>query len=600
MATIMCLSEEVIDMILGCNNISIEDIINFRCVCKKFRHVAKYKKFQEKKFLQRWPTARKHYNNKVFKKNEQKGSEGNEQKNENVLNLINIGINCARGLRKSMHKIIERYYSVHTVINNYLEYDFIFPFYEDDVVWDYRNKKVKAPFYIDEIKNLLTEFSRKPAYNLTEKYYNVQLFNYLRKDMLKMELCIFLDQPDRVLLLERLATIKAQEFQPQKDVFYSSVTALLDNIVFEVLNSLREKDPEHSIFSASAENFSYWKNNNIDDNQWNEAEGIQIMDTLDEYIFGKLNFRPDKSKNIEWNMQLKRKCIDYVLEHKCGQEVIIYIIYHSVGRRLGLRCDILMNYSHESTYLFWKPSYATNSLENAKCFRINSNKYPDCFIKEQNFTSFEVITANEIENILSNLIQLNENLWESSKLNGWDFYHCAWTTSYKQEELNAWSGISRSIPAHCIHVLLMENCEIPNARSKEVKFAVGMIVTHSDQSTDCSAGVIIGWHRYEDRHFVTIKKQDRRNFDILPLNICCDFKEQTHYLILTENNEMCYVGEDAITLTTPKWIENSEIGRHFDKFTGTHYVPNKALEKHYPHDAAVTATKAISDNDANF
>ncbi|XP_072754049.1 uncharacterized protein [Anoplolepis gracilipes] len=237
------------------------------------------------------------------------------------------------------------------------------------------------------------------------------------------------------------------------------------------------------------------------------------MDTLDEYIFGKLNFRrSNKSRNIDWNMLLNWQCIDYMS----------YILEKQLG---------------------------------------------------------------------------------SNKLNNWKYYYCTtWTTLYKQEKLNAWSEILRSISPHFhrIHVLLMENCEIPNARSKEVKFAVGMIVTHSDQSTDCSAGVIIGWHRYEDRHFVTIKKQDRRNFDILPLNICCDFKEQTHYLILTENNEMCYVGEDAITLTTPKWIENSEIGRHFDKFTGTHYVPNKALEKYYPHDVALTATKAISDSDAIF
>ncbi|XP_072753427.1 F-box only protein 21-like isoform X2 [Anoplolepis gracilipes] len=565
-------------MILDCNNISIEDIINFRCVCKKFQHVAKYKKFQEKKFLQRWPTARKHYNNKVFKKNEQKEFEGNEQKNKNLLNFIEIGITSARELRKSMHKNIEKYYSDHKLINNISHYDFIFSLNENIQYCYDKNKTVKVSFYIDEIKNLLTEFSR------------------LREKMLDMKLNTFKKQPRRVQLLERLATIKAQQFQPQKDVFYSSVTALLDNMVLEVLNSLREKDPHHSIFSASAENFSYWKNNNIDDNQWNEAEGTQIIDTLDEYIFGKLNFRPNKSRNIEWNMQLKRKCIDYVLEHKYGQETIIYIIYHSVARRLGLRCDILLRYLDDRTYLFWKPSYATTSLENARCFRINSNKYPNCFIEEQNFTRFEVMTANEIEYLLSELIQQNENLWETS-----DFTFCKWMTLYKEQKLMAWNGISRSIFPHYIFNLSMENFEMPNTRSKEVKFAVGMIVTHSDQSTDCSAGVIIGWHRYEDRYLVKIRVNDRtRNIKDLPLNICSDFKKQTHYLILTESNEMCYVGEDAITLTTPKWIENSEIGRHFDKFEGTHYVPNKALEKHYPYDAAVTATKAISDSDAIF
>ncbi|EFN60840.1 hypothetical protein EAG_12556, partial [Camponotus floridanus] len=41
---------------------------------------------------------------------------------------------------------------------------------------------------------------------------------------------------------------------------------------------------------------------------------------------------------------------------------------------------------------------------------------------------------------------------------------------------------------------------------------------------------------------------------------------------------------DAITKTTPKWIDNNEIGRYFCKFEGTHYVPNEMLARYYPHD----------------
>ena len=127
---------------------------------------------------------------------------------------------------------------------------------------------------------------------------------------IKLRCEIFKEQPLSKQLLEATATIVAQYIQPQKYVFYSSVEASLDNIAQGVLNCLREKHPDHSIFSTSAAAFSCWKNNSIVDtnNHWNEAEGTQIMYTLQEYIFGTLNFRPSKSedKNLEY------MCIDNV------------------------------------------------------------------------------------------------------------------------------------------------------------------------------------------------------------------------------------------------------------------------------------------------
>ena len=127
---------------------------------------------------------------------------------------------------------------------------------------------------------------------------------------MKENLSRFKRQPIREQLLEQIATIVAQWFQPKKDVFYSCVKASLDSMALEVLNSLREKHPDHSIFSTSAETLSYWKNNNIDDNHWNETEGTQIMTTPQEYIFGKLNFRRSKWGN--WTENFEYMCIDYV------------------------------------------------------------------------------------------------------------------------------------------------------------------------------------------------------------------------------------------------------------------------------------------------
>ncbi|XP_072763400.1 uncharacterized protein [Anoplolepis gracilipes] len=613
MATITCLPEEMIHIILGYKDITIEDIINFTCVCKKFQHVAKYNNFKEKKYLQRWPITRKHYDKLINKqKNEQNGSEENEQNKIKISKVffIETGINCKRHLQNFMPQQIQKYYSKDILISN-LSFTDIFELGEEFEKINLRevnlkpDDDIKISFYVEELRNLYFQkylLIDSDTFDLMEMYHNVQLYRYLHQHQLNAKISKFQQLPNDKMLFEESATFVARTLQLfPKDVRYESISKSLNNMIEEILNSLREKHPDHSIFSTSAEYFAYWRNNNIDDNHWNKTEGTQIMDTLEEYIFGKLNFRPRKLRNIEWNTYKKHKCIDYVLEHKCGQEILIYVIFHSVARRLGLRCDIISNYFdndnvdeniNNSFFLFWKPSYARNNSENVRCFQINSNTFPNCFIRLQQFETFEIITANEMMDILSfDTIYFDPSDYELRHANiTTDLINLNSIMSF-----NSWSRtFINEINTHYIVSLVMVNDErwVPNARSEEIKFAVGMIVTHSNESTDCPAGVIIGWHRYEGRFSVKIVRKDRRyNPNIYPLKICSDIKKkQTRYFILTENDEMCYVEEDTISLTTPKSIVNSEIGRYFNKFEDTHYVPNKALAKRFPLDAAVTAT----------
>ncbi|EFN65931.1 F-box only protein 21 [Camponotus floridanus] len=295
MASIMCLPEELIARILSYNDISIEDIINFRCTCKQFEWAAKYGKYWEKKFSQ-----------------------------------------------------------------------------------------------------------RRAGCDLTERYCNIKLFYYLRYHLIREYWERFEEQPHKKLLLELGATIIVQRFQPQKDVFYSIIKTSLDNIALEVLNYLREEHPDHSIFSTTAENFAYWKNNNIDDNHWDEMEGTQIMNALEEYIFDKLNFKLNKSKNIDY------MCIDNVLERKCGEEIILFIIYQSVARRLGLRCDIIKLPHCSRVCIFWKPKYVTSSLEDVRCFNLSYATFPDCLVEQRCSEKPLAITAEEIrQNLIEILICMN-------------------------------------------------------------------------------------------------------------------------------------------------------------------------------------------------
>ncbi|XP_029677211.1 uncharacterized protein LOC115244016 [Formica exsecta] len=130
-----------------------------------------------------------------------------------------------------------------------------------------------------------------------------------------------------------------------------------------------------------------------------------------------------------------------------------------------------------------------------------------------------------------------------------------------------------------------------------------MIVTHICKDyffPNNHDGVIIGWDykcSYDimvmDKLKVTVMfPYLRQCFECYHFCICQQFSasaHQVHYIILTENNKICYVQQDQLSICLPKEIDNIEIGRYFSSFEGTYYVPNKSLRKHYPKDTAAIA-----------
>ncbi|XP_029176434.1 F-box only protein 21-like [Nylanderia fulva] len=132
-------------------------------------------------------------------------------------------------------------------------------------------------------------------------------------------------------------------------------------------------------------------------------------------------------------------------------------------------------------------------------------------------------------------------------------------------------------------------------RSPNLKYAIGLIVTHKHKMEDNTrkdvAGVIIGWHnechieRFKyDSTYCSISNDVTEK--CIPKNNIDNWKSQPHYVLLIEN-DLCYVPQCAITSVCKEWINNSETGKYFCKFEDNHYVPNNMLGQHYPDDAAV-------------
>lgn len=93
----------------------------------------------------------------------------------------------------------------------------------------------------------------------------------------------FLYAPVKKQLPEQFYVSFAQYFYPY--LSYSFVQTWLDEVAEKVLSCLKDKYPNHSIFSVSREKFSFWRDNNINDNFWDEREARQIMCVLYEYMF---------------------------------------------------------------------------------------------------------------------------------------------------------------------------------------------------------------------------------------------------------------------------------------------------------------------------
>jgi len=82
--------------------------------------------------------------------------------------------------------------------------------------------------------------------------------------------------------------------QFEKDIPYSYIKTGLDNIAEQVKTRLKIENPMHPIFSATPEQFSYWKYNNIDKDEWDNKDGKQILGILCKVVSEELKFSANR------------------------------------------------------------------------------------------------------------------------------------------------------------------------------------------------------------------------------------------------------------------------------------------------------------------
>ncbi|KAL0105940.1 hypothetical protein PUN28_015982 [Cardiocondyla obscurior] len=505
-------------------------------------------------------------------------------------------------------------------------------------------------FVIDEILNILNMSPLSSECNLTHQYYSKKLLTYIQQRRLRDLWHEFISCPKEQQLLEQAATIVAQWYQPDKFIFYLDVEILLDNIAQQVLENLKNIHCNHPIFSISAEQFSFWKYNNIKDNQWSRKDEKQILDVLRIVLFDQLNFSSSPGP-YPFNIlgpKAEHILIDSVLENKAGNVISLAIVFQSVARRLGVRCDLVCFPTH--FFLSWKPKFDKKNYgddeyyyidilhggfirSKNECPRTRGRRCPiESFNEHHEITSIEVVLRmiNSLQLVNppyqhheTRALQVRRALMElrymvePNNIDAIDnlcrhylHYHIniSGLVAELHKLLNSYSDKTSVEATRIIEMLqafesyikakqTTKDHTVPKERSKKIKYAVGMIVRCCEMEHINHKGVIIWWDaKYNSEVKIA---HEYRIFCGTHLPYCSfsdtsrtssDDLNQPFYIILSENGNTYYAAQDSLvdehSLSASAWLENKEIGRYFSKFAGSHYIPNEVLAKHFPYDTA--------------
>ncbi|XP_070171434.1 uncharacterized protein [Polyergus mexicanus] len=249
MATMTKLPHEIIVHILENKSVSAKDLMRCGSTCTRLQQVIYDNKLCEKKYYQSCPTAEKKYNKEKQKK---------IYHHINFKERLETGLYCIQKLQ---------YYAIMMTQNKLCNTN---KKQLEHLLRSITENSTTYYFVWDEISRISAQTSCKMFSNLTSEYNFKLIFHCLKQYRFVYKQMKFINMPKTKQLLEKQLTIVAQYFQPH--VSYSAVKTWLDGIVQTVLFRLKNKCSAHSICSTASEQFSFWRNNNINDNFWNETE----------------------------------------------------------------------------------------------------------------------------------------------------------------------------------------------------------------------------------------------------------------------------------------------------------------------------------------
>ncbi|XP_044753413.1 F-box only protein 21-like isoform X2 [Coccinella septempunctata] len=437
--------------------------------------------------------------------------------------------------------------------------------------------------------------------NKTQQYYAGKVLRHIRQVYLSKEWTVFKSLNRREQLLEDGAIFVAQWCQPHLEISRKTICPKLDKIANAVKRKLKIVYPNHRIFNVTQEVLEKWRKYNLESHQWTTPECQQIMQVLKEVLFEDMRF---KGNNIAYYMP-QNSYINEVLDFKQGLPITLSIIYEAVARRLGIFCQpinfpshFLLRYSENGQDWYLLDVYNGGKIIKRPTGNhdLNNLMTSPVEVVERMANNLEV-SARQHTQVNGRVTRLRSSLELLKLVNPRDIsslvslsrlymLHSMDTRSLETFLLG--EGFQGSQQAQrLVHMLRNHESHpsrsrneqtgpvVPEERTPELKFAVGMIMTHLALDYKC---VIYDWDK---ECKASVDWQEQMHVDLLRYG-----NKQPFYNVLVEDGSHRYVAQENLqpTCETGFLYLNEDIGRYFSHHYKTHYVPNANKESEYPYD----------------
>uniref|UniRef100_A0A1B6E1X2 Hemimethylated DNA-binding domain-containing protein n=1 Tax=Clastoptera arizonana TaxID=38151 RepID=A0A1B6E1X2_9HEMI len=604
---------EVLEHILEDKNLFHNDIYNFGLTCSKFRKVLDSNKLWKTKFQQRWPSL---LTSSFYKEQD------TIDWKDNYENRLRISRTTNSLLKSMSHVCYKKEELSHADYNVFVE---LIP-----------THIMALSFMIHELMLLVHHTDLFD--NLTTKFYANKVLSCLRHIEVSKKWEKFKNDPPEKQILERGAVIIAQWCQADLEITDELISNQLDYIVDCIRNVLKlEYGERHPALCVSTEDLAGWRTSNISDNQFNATISRQIIAAASEVLFNQMGFHGDS----EMYYLPENSYINKVLDLRQGIPITLSIVFESVTRRLGVKCEPVSFPGH--FLLRWRDHYKNEGLA-------GQPQYIDVFnggqflTKEScpNFTAQRRCPMHELFRCSpATAIQVVERMANNLEVAGRQRSHtngrlarlrtvlellqlinpCNLSCLLQLARLYILYNLNKDVEALLDNI---NNMEIGDPRDQgqaanikrmlevyllqetkrkemdveettvctrgmdvDVSFAVGMVMHHKKYNYTC---VIFGW---DSKCAADEEWRLQMNVFNLPRK-----DEQPFYNVLVGDGSTRYAAEDNLEIATEMcWIDHYEIGRYFHKFCGTHYLPNDEKENEYPDDKVIRASVYNSTED---
>lgn len=579
---------EVVEQILSCKEVSYIDICRVSEVCHKLHDVVNSSRLWHVKFCQEWDSLTKLYGNHHVDWKEE----------------YQQRYKYGRHVQKLVAAMCEQASFYGTLDNSFSAFKNLS-----------EGHQFASHFMLDEMELIL--YDGRCYSNLTTKFYCSKLLHYARQNHLKkIDFRNFLEKEDNLQTLEIGACLIAQFCQPVEKINFESIAARLDDIAEYVKTAVKQVSPKHPVLAGDL----IPSCTVLDKSLWSPSDCRVILTCLNTTLFHNLQYTCIYEYEGFSSDQI---LIDKVLEGKVGIPVAIAIIYASVAHRLGVHCKLcepgntavkwlehpMLDKTNMYTFvdvtscgkLFTFSEFAASmqmraQMEAGEEFpaKSPSQVFKDVaqslshiggrnlhLLEERllyESTSLEldlIFSPNNKEKILMLIhlyLQMYVRLFEVKDLLTHFTAADPPYISYRVTRLRV------ELESRIRHLSSEHTNQKPEKKLREkcptVSFAVGMIMKHKKYDYIC---VIYGWDKIcrASDHWI----QQMRVFELR------NKSSQPFYNVLVEDGTQRYAAQENLEICdSPRFINHPDVGKYFEEFKNTHFVPNEMTNAEYPED----------------